>query len=118
MAQGEPDRAAAYHHEHDLPCPVLCDPDLVAYRAYGVGQWAVERILYDAPAAFWTHQRDIGQAFQDSRRESGRSLVDDPWRAAAEFVIDRRGIIRLPYLYQYCEDFPEPRVLTAAARLS
>ena len=23
VAQGEPERAAAYHHEHGLPCPIL-----------------------------------------------------------------------------------------------
>ena len=34
-------------------------------------------------------------------------------------VRDRSGgVVRLPYLYQYCEDFPDPRVLTTAARLS
>jgi len=118
VAQGEPDRAAAYHLEHGLPCPVLCDPDLMAFRAYGVGQWSVERILHSAPAEFWGHQRDVGQAFQDRRREGGRPPVDDPWRATAEFVIGRRGVVRLPYLYQYCEDFPLARLLTTAARLS
>ena len=118
VAQGEPERAAAYHQEHGLPCPILCDPDLMAYRAYGVGQWPVERILYDAPSEFWGHQLDVGRAFQDARRATGRPPVDDPWRATAEFVIGRRGVIRLPYLYQYCEDFPTPRLLTTAARLS
>ena len=118
VAQGEPERAAAYHREHGLPCPILCDPHLMAYRDYGVGQWPVERILYDAAAEYWTHQRDIGRAFQDRRRESGLPMVDDPWRASAEFVIGRSGVIRLPYLYQYCEGFPDPRLLTAAARLS
>jgi hypothetical protein len=118
VAQGEPERAAAYHHEHDLPCPVLCDPDLMAYRAYGVGQWPVERILYDAPSEFWGHSYDVGHVFQDRRRASGRPTVDDPWRASAEFVVGRRGVVRLPYLYQYCEDFPTSRLLTTAARLS
>ena len=117
VAQGEPERAAAYHREHGLPCPLLCDPDLMAYRAYGVGQWPVERILYDAPAEYWAHQRDLGRSFQDRRREAGRPPVDDPWRATAEFVIDRDGVVRLPYVYQYCEDFPDPRVLTTAALL-
>jgi peroxiredoxin len=118
VAQGEPERAAAYHLEHRLPCPVLCDPDLMAYRAYGVGQWSPERILHSAPSEFWGHQHDVGRAFQDRRRERGRPPVDDPWRATAEFVIGRRGEVRLPYLYQYCEDFPPARLLTTAARLS
>jgi hypothetical protein len=90
----------------------------MAYRAYGVGQWPVERILYDAPPEYWAHQHDLGRSFQDGRREAGRPPVDDPWRATAEFVIGRAGVVRLPYLYQYCEDFPDPRVLTTAALLS
>src|SRR4051794_8912323 len=64
VGQGEPERAAAYHREHALPCPLLCDPDLMAYRAYGVGQWPVARILYDAPAQFWTHEPALGRSFQ------------------------------------------------------
>jgi peroxiredoxin len=118
VAQGEQARAAAYHHKHDIPCPVLCDPDHVAYRAYGIGQWSVEQVLYDAPSEFWSHPRDLGVSFQNRRREVGRPLVDDPWRAAAEFVVGSNGRVRLSYVYQYCEDFPDPRVLTAAALLS
>lgn len=118
VTQGEPARAAAYHREHGLPCPVLCDPDRMAYRAYGVGQWAVERVLYDAPAEYWAHPRDLGERFQDQRRNAGRPPVDDPWRATAEFVIGAGGVVRLCHLYQYCEDFPDARVLITAARLS
>ena len=44
--------------------------------------------------------------------------VDDPWRAVAEYVVGTNGLVRLAYVYQYCEDFPDPRVLTTAARMS
>jgi peroxiredoxin len=118
IAQGEPERAAAYHAQQDLPCPVLCDPDHVAYRAYGIGQWQPERVLFDAPPEYWLHPRELGASFQVERREQGRPLVDDPWRGTAEIVIGRGGTVRLCHSYQHCEDFPDPRVLTAAARLS
>lgn len=118
ITQGEPARAAAYRDQHGLPCPVLCDPEHQAYRAYGIGHWSVERVLFDAPEEFWAHPHDLGADFQDTRREEGRPLVDDPWRAVAEFVIGSDGVVRLPYLYQHCEDFPEPRLFTAAARLA
>jgi peroxiredoxin len=118
ITQGEPTRAAAYRDQHGLLCPVLCDPGHQAYRAYGIGQWSVERVLFDAPEEFWAHPHDLGADFQDSRREEGRPLVDDPWRAVAEFVIGSDGVVRLPHLYQHCEDFPEPLVFTAAARLA
>jgi peroxiredoxin len=118
VAQGEPARASAYRDRHQLPCPILTDPRRDAYRAYGLGQWSVERILYDAPTEFLRHQHDLGERFQAGRAAAGTPLVDDPWRAVGEFVIAPEGRVRLPYLYQYCEDFPDPRVLTAAARLS
>lgn len=117
ISQGEPIRAADYAAKYDIPVPILCDPDHAAYHAFGVGQWAVEQVLFDAPAEYWTHSPELGAEFQDGRREQGRPPVDDPWRAAAEFVIGSDGIIRLAYAYQYCEDFPDPRVLTTAALL-
>lgn len=118
IGQGEPERAAAYRAEHGLDCTILCDPNHDAYRAYGIGHWNIERILPDAPPEYWHHPRTIGVDFQTQRRAQGRPLVDDPWRAVKEFVVGTNGIIRLNYSYQYCEDYPNPQVLTTAARLS
>src|SRR6266508_3096058 len=55
IGQGEPARAAAYRAEHELPCPILCDSDHRVYRGYGIGHWNIERVLPDAPPAFWNH---------------------------------------------------------------
>ena len=46
----------------------------------------------------------------------GVVIVDSPWQMPGEFVVDASGTIRVAYRYQYCEDFPDPRVLTAALR--
>lgn len=118
VGQGEPKVAAAYKLAHDLPCPILSDPQHSAYEAYGVRHWAVEQILFDAPAEYWTHSRALGAAFQDDRRRQGRPPVNDPWRATAEFVVGSSGTIRFAYDYQHCEDYPDARVLTTAALLS
>lgn len=117
ITQGEPARAAAYRDQHGLPFPLLSDPHHVASRSYGVGQWSVERVLFDAPPEYWAHTRELGAEFQDQRHQEGRFLVDDPWRATAEFVVGSDGLVRLSYMYQHCEDFPDPRVLTTAARI-
>jgi hypothetical protein len=61
--------------------------------------------------------RRLSEFWAGGHRE-GRPPVDDPWRAAAEFVVGATGLIRLAYAYQHCEDYPEPRVLTTAGRLS
>jgi peroxiredoxin len=118
VSQGEPARSAEYRERLGLPLPVLCDPNHDAYRVYGLGHWTVERVLYDAPVEFWAHSHDTGVAFQTERRSHGRPPVDDPWRATAEYVIGTDGVVRLTHLYQYCEDFPEPLVLIAAAKLA
>ena len=46
----------------------------------------------------------------------GRPLVDNSWLLPGEFVIDTSGIVQLAYRYNYCEDFPDYRVLTTAIR--
>jgi peroxiredoxin len=118
VGQGEPERASAYRTLRNVEVPILCDPTGAVYDAYGIGHWQPEQVLFDAPESMWAHDRQTGLGFQESRRKDGRPAVDDPWRATAEFVISAGGTIRLGYSYQYCEDFPDPRVLTAAARLS
>jgi len=118
IGQGEPPRADAYRTAHTLPCPVLSDPDHAAYRANGLGQWSPERVLYDAPDIYLDHDRALGATFQVERRLRGRPLVDDPWRATGEFLVATDGTVALPYVYQYCEDFPDSRLFTAAARRS
>lgn len=118
IGQGEPARARASKERYAIPCSILCDPDFEAYRAFGLGHFALEEVLYDAPETHWTHPKDLGEEFQAARREEGRPLVDDPWMAPGEFVVDTTGTIRLAYTYQYCEDFPDPRIHLAAAKLA
>jgi hypothetical protein len=118
VGQGEPARADAYRTEHQLACTILCDTDHDAYRAYGIDHWNIERVLPDAPPEFWEHPHQAGADFQTQRREQGRPLVDDPWRAVKEFVVGANGLVRLTYSYQYCEDYPDPQLLSTAAQLA
>ena len=38
------------------------------------------------------------------------------WQLPGEFVVDTRDILHLTYRYNYCEDFPDHRVLLTAIR--
>ena len=116
VGQGAPVQAAAYAREQQLSCPILTDPDESAYRAYGLVEGNVSQVLFDAPEEMWGHDRATGEAFIESRRKTGRPAVDNPWLLPGEFVIDTSGTIRLAYRYQYCEDWPNPLVLTAAIK--
>lgn len=115
VGQGEPLRAAAYKAEHGLEAMILCDPDHDLYRAYGLGHWDFQKImLSDPPADYLADPVGWAAEIQRQRRESGRPIVDDPWRATAEFVIGIDGTIRHAHYYQHCYDAPDPASLIAA----
>jgi peroxiredoxin len=117
VAPGEPERVAAYKERYQIPVTMLADPGYGAHRAFGLGHWSVEQALYDAPDEFCYHTEESGVSFQSDRRSQGRPLVDDPWMQSGEFVVAPDGNIRVAYLYNYCADYPDPRVFTTAARL-
>jgi peroxiredoxin len=117
IGQGEPERAAEYREKYSITCTILCDPDFEAYSAYGLAHFGVEQVLYDAPEEIWCHSMEIGINFQEDRRAMNRPLVDNPWMSPGELLVDRSGTIRVSYTYQYCEDFPDPRVFLTAAKI-
>ena len=116
IGQGEPKRAAAYAEKYGLLGPVLCDPERRAYDAYGLLDFQPSEVLYDAPQDLQRLDLDAGTRLAEERRAAGRPLVDSPWQRPGEFVVDPSGILRLTYRYQYCEDYPDPRVLVSAIR--
>ena len=86
-------------------------------QAFGVGHWSLEQALCDGRDEFCGLREDPGRQFQAERKAQGRRLVDDPWMQSGEFVVATDGMIRVAYLYNYCADYPDPRVFTTAGRL-
>lgn len=116
VGQGEPGRAAAYKAKYQIPCPILSDPERRVYEAYGLLEGGPSQILFDAPDDLLRCDLEAAKKLAESRRTAGRPMVDSPWQLPGEFVVDRAGILRLTYRYQYCEDYPNPLVLVAALR--
>ena len=116
IGQGEPERAAAYIQNHNLPCQVLCDPTYKVYQAYDLLEGKPSQIVFDAPDEFLQCSYDAGVKLQKSRHGTERATVDSPWQLPGEFVVDTAGTIRLAYRYQYCEDLPNPLVLVGAIK--
>lgn len=116
VGQGDPVRAAAYAQTYRLPCPILCDTEERVYRAYGLLEGKPSQIVFDAPEEFLRCDYEAGVNLAQARRDAGRPLVDNPWLLPGEFIVDRMGIIRLAYRWQYCEDFPNPLVHIAAIK--
>ncbi len=117
IGQGEPERATAYAVRYNLPAvPILCDTQAVAYEAYGLLEGQPSQILFDASESLLDRDLQAGLDFMSARRQEGRPLVDSPWLLPGEFVIEAGGRVALAYRYNYCDDYPDARVLQAALR--
>lgn len=122
VGQGDPERGARYADEYRLECPLLCDPDGAAHETYGLLEFALPQVWYELPAEEISRYRasseTYAQEFAEEYRADGRPKVDNPWQQPGEFVVDGDGVLRLTYRYQYCEDYPDSRVLMTAIRES
>ena len=116
IGQGGPERSAAYAERNGIPCPILSDQEQSSYRAYDLLEGTTAQILFDAPDEFLRCELGAGESLAASRHDTDRALVDNPWQLPGEFVIGGDGTVSLAYRYQFCEDFPDPRVLLAAIR--
>ncbi len=113
VCQAEPERAKAVATRRGYAFPVLCDPELKAYRAFGLLEGQPAQILHAFP---WkANDEETGRTlFVEPRRGTERAVVDSPWQLPGEFVIGADGRIVLAHRYQYCEDFPPKTVLIGA----
>ena len=94
----------------------MCDPTYRVYESYDLLDGKPSQIVFGAPDAFLQCDYEAGVKLQQSRRGTERAAVDNPWQLPGEFVVDRSGVIRLAYRYQYCEDWPNPLVLIGAIK--
>lgn len=113
ICQAEPERAAAVAGRRGYAFPLLCDPELRAYRAFGLLEGLPAQILHAFP---WQagDEETARTLFIEPRRGTERAVVDSPWQLPGEFVIGSNGRIALAHRYQYCEDFPPKTVLVGA----
>ena len=113
VCQAEPERAKAVAARRGYGFPLLCDPDLRAYRAFGLLEGQPAQILHAFP--WQANDEETGRTlFIEPRRGTERAVVDSPWQLPGEFVIASHGRIALAHRYQYCEDFPPKTVLIGA----
>jgi peroxiredoxin len=113
ICQAEPERARAVAARREYQFPLLCDPELRVYRAFGLLEGLPSQILHDFP---WQpgDEETARSLFIEPRRGTERAVVDSPWQLPGEFVIGSNGRIALAHRYQYCEDFPPKTVLLGA----
>lgn len=116
VGQGEPERATRYAERQKIDVPILVDPERRAYEAYGLLDGTTAQVLFDAPDPFLRCDLAAGLELSASRHGTDRALVDSPWQMPGEFVVGPDGRIAHAHRFQWCEDYPDPRVHIAAIR--
>lgn len=120
IGQAEPGRSTVYREHNGLECPVLSEPERIAYSAFDVLKGTATQILFDASDALLRCEVTAGEELAASRHGTERASVDSPRQLPGEFVIGSDGTVHLAYRYQYryqyCEDWPHRHVLTTAIR--
>lgn len=112
VCQADPERAAAVAERRGYRFPLLCDPELMSYQAYGLPEGVPATITEDFP---WRpDDRETAREWTASRRGTERALVDHVWQLPGEFVVARGGSIVLAHRAQYCADFPLTEVILGA----
>lgn len=104
---GEPEKAASFRRDLDLPFTVLCDPDKSTYRAYGLTRRMNLLREVASPAGVAQYAGDIARY--------GIALTEqDMFQLGGVFVIDRAGILRFTYTAMRAADFPPTLTLLDA----
>ena len=120
IGQGERERTLWYADANGIPetLPLLCDPEEVAYRAFGLLEGGPIEVLFDAPDEFLECDAEAGRRMAAERRELGRPNVDNPWLLPGEFVVAPDGRLVTTYRFAHCEHWIDPRVNIAAIRFA
>lgn len=112
VCQADPERAAVVAERRGYDFPLLCDPGLDAYQAYGLPEGVPATITQDFP---WRPgDTQTAEQWTASRRGTERALVDHMWQLPGEFVVAQGGRIVLTHRAQFCEDFPLTEVVLGA----
>jgi peroxiredoxin len=103
---GEPEKAAAFQRELNLPFTILCDPDKSVYRRYGLTR-RMNLIRELSPAGVASYANDIARY--------GFALTEqDMFQLGGVFVIDRAGVLHYTFTAIRSADFPPTQTLLAA----
>lgn len=117
IAQGEPARSAFYASTVGLTnITFLSDPERKVYNAYGILEGKESQIYFEEGDEYLCRYLKVGQEMAASYAAKGVPLVDNEWILPSEFVVDTKSVVRLVYRYNYCDNYPEARVLVAAIR--
>ena len=101
---GNVQQTAQFRQRYRLPFVCLADPDLIAYRAYGVPRATFGQV---AGPQVWA------KGLRAAAVHGGGRPIGDVFQLQGTFVIDRQGILRLVHRPDSSADHPSHDQLIA-----
>lgn len=110
VAFAPPASVAVFERGMGLGVPILCDPELSAYRLFGFGRSGWRAFV--SP----TYWRRLARALSRGRRL--RRPEEDPHQLGGDVVVDGQRRLRFIYRSRFPADRPSVERLAAALRVA
>ena len=105
VGNGRPEHAADFRDSEKVKCPLLVDPDLLAYAAAGLKRGLRSSL------SLGVARRGI-QAFLEGKRQT--ETQGDPWQQGGVFVIRPGNVVDFAYVSQEAGDHPTTEAVLKA----
>ncbi len=100
----------AYQEEHELPFPILLDPDRATYRSYGLGRGPVARVWG------WRMVREYVRILRRSGLGRLQRSTEDTLQLGGDFVVAPDGTLAWAFWGAGPDDRPTVETLLTAVQ--
>jgi peroxiredoxin len=110
VSQAKPSILALFLRNSPQPFPVVCDPDRVAYRAFGLERTSWLRFFH--PVTLWGYLSLIARGGKVRRPYEGEDVL----QLGGDFLLDQTGKVVFEYRSRTATDRPSVAELLDAVR--
>lgn len=107
---GAPEQAEAFRKDFDLNFPIVCDPNLVLFKAYKLKRMGLLQLA--SPSLMVKGVKAMSQGYRMGKPQG------DIYQLPGVFIIDTKGLIRLSHYGKDPADHPSAEdILDAVSKL-
>jgi len=111
VSSGSPAQAEAFRHDYEVPFPIVCDPDCVLFKKYGLRD--MDPRDYRSPRMLVQVVKVLAQGYGYKSGQGSSSQL------GGVFIIDTGGKVRFAHIAANAADHPSPQeIIQAAATLN
>jgi alkyl hydroperoxide reductase subunit AhpC len=111
VSSGSPEQAESFRHDFEVPFPIVCDPECVLFKKYGLRDMNWRD--YCSPLMLLKVVRVMSEGYGYKSGEGSSSQL------GGVFLVDTGGRVRFAHIAANAADHPSPReIIQAAAPLN